>query len=455
MTQQNITLSRDWQPQELKNARYWLGLGVTALALAGLYAIILVVARSPQLSEIDIFRNLFSKALIVHVDLSVLVWFLCALAMMATLFPTPSLSENLDHLWKRLGWWPILIGTALIVASPFDIDAIPYKNNYVPMLSNQWFTYGITFVFSGAFLFALRSLFFTTRPKETDASVIDALSWGARGAAIIILFACVALIHSLKTMPGVIEGEQYFELLFWAGGHLLQFAYTQILMIAWVVMFATIYPTAPLKGRALLWMFLINTVIGAAGIYGSLAFEVTSFEHHQFFTKHMIHGGGLMPTLMLGYFIAIWKQRGGRDEARKYLLPALFVSILLFIYGGVLGLAISGQDVTIPAHYHGAIIAITVAAIGFTFAVLPTLYPSAVLPKKLIHWQPKILGIGQFLHISGLAWSGGYGALRKTPGVDTLPPEAVAAMGMMGLGGLLAIIGGLMFVVIYWRVKRA
>lgn len=448
-------LQRVYAPQELKNARYWLGLGVTALALAGLYAVVLVVARSPHVSEIYIFRNLFSKALIVHVDLSVLVWFLCAFAVMATLYPEPAMQAGPDHAWKRAGWWPIMLGTALIVLAPFDRDVETYKNNYVPMLNNAWFIFGIFLVFIGALFFATRTLFFTRRPKEIGATVMDALGWGARGAAILILFACVALMHSIRTMPEVIEGEQYFELLFWAGGHILQFAYTQILMIAWVVMFANLYPHAPLKGRVLLWLFLTNAVIGAAGIYGSLAFEVTSFEHHQFFTKHMIHGGGIIPTAMLFYLLCHWKQRGERNHAHKYVLPALVVSVLLFIYGGVLGISISGQDVTIPAHYHGAIIAVTIAAMGFAYAVLPILYPHANMPAKLMHWQPKILGAGQFLHITGLAWSGGYGALRKTPGVDTLPPEAVAAMGMMGLGGLLAIIGGLMFVIVVWKVSRA
>jgi hypothetical protein len=442
-------------PQELKNVRYWLGLGVTALALAGIYAIILVVARSPAISNVEIFRDLFSKALIVHVDLSVLVWFLCAFAAMATMFTTPTLSEKMDHLGKRLGWWPILFGTVLIVLSPFDTHSVAYKNNYVPMLSSIYFEAGIALVFIGGMLFAMRTLFFTKRPIATNASVNDALGWGARGAAIIVLFTCVALLKSLKTIPEVMEGEQYFEMLFWAGGHIIQFAYTQILMIAWVVMAVAIYPSAPLRGRPLLWMFLLNTLIGSAGIFGSLAYEVSSFEHHHFFTQHMIVGGGLMPTAMLFYLISKWAKRGACDEARKFLMPAFAVSILLFIYGGVLGLMIQGQDVTIPAHYHGAIIAITMGAIGFTFTMLPNLYPHAKLQPRLMHWQPKVLGFGQFLHISGLAWSGGYGALRKTPGTDSLPPEAVAALGMMGIGGLLAIIGGLMFVVIVWRVVRA
>lgn len=445
---------REMHAAELKNARYWLALGVGALALAGIYAVILVVARSPAISEINIFRDLFSKALIVHVNLSVLVWFLCAWAVMATMYTTPTLSTTLDHQGKRLGWWPIFAGMVLIVLSPFDPASVPYKNNYVPMLTSWWFELGILMVFAGAMFFALRTLFFTERPKQTNATIYDAFGWAARGASIIILFVCVALLHAYRTMPDVIEGEQYFELLFWAGGHILQFAYTQILMVAWVLLFHKCFPHVALNGQKILWIFLMNTLLGSAGIYGSFAFEMSSFEHHEFFTKHMIHAGGLMPMVMLAYLLWHWVKASKQKLQHKYLLPALLISVLLFIFGGALGLMIRGQDTQIPAHYHGAIIAITIAAIGYAYALLPELYPLAVLPKKLMHWQPKILGFGQFLHVTGLAVSGGYGALRKTPGTDTLPPEAVAALGMMGLGGLLAIIGGLMFVVVYWKVVK-
>jgi hypothetical protein len=54
------------------------------------------------------------------------------------------------------------------------------------------------------------------------------------------------------------------------------------------------------------------------------------------------------------------------------------------------------------------------------------------------------------LHIGGLAWSGGYGVLRKDPST-ALSIKAKISMGIMGLGGMLAVIGGLMFVVICVR----
>ena len=49
---------------------------------------------------------------------------------------------------------------------------------------------------------------------------------------------------------------------------------------------------------------------------------------------------------------------------------------------------------------------------------------------------------------AGLTLAGGYGVMRKTPGVAEIALSAKIYMGIMGIGGVIAIIGGLMFVYI-------
>jgi hypothetical protein len=62
------------------------------------------------------------------------------------------------------------------------------------------------------------------------------------------------------------------------------------------------------------------------------------------------------------------------------------------------------------------------------------------------------------MHIAGLVWSGGYGVQRKVAdgAVVERSLEQVAGMGLMGLGGFVAIVGGMLFVaaVIIAVVKR-
>ena len=60
------------------------------------------------------------------------------------------------------------------------------------------------------------------------------------------------------------------------------------------------------------------------------------------------------------------------------------------------------------------------------------------------------------MHIIGLAWTGGYGVQRKTAGLAQGVDRAgeIAGMGLMWLGGLISVIGGLLFLIVSWKSLR-
>jgi hypothetical protein len=60
------------------------------------------------------------------------------------------------------------------------------------------------------------------------------------------------------------------------------------------------------------------------------------------------------------------------------------------------------------------------------------------------------------MHIGGLVWSGGYGVQRKVAGAEQVlrTTGEIAGMGLMGAGGLLAIAGGLLFVIVVLQAMR-
>jgi heme/copper-type cytochrome/quinol oxidase subunit 1 len=181
---------------------------------------------------------------------------------------------------------------------------------------------------------------------------------------------------------------------------------------------------------------------------------VTSPGHRIGFTELMKYGG--LSCLPLG--LAVTASLFNRDKethAKRYLFAALLSSIILFACGGVLGFMISGLDIVIPAHYHGATVGVTIAFMGLTYYLLPILgfrSPS----DSLAYWQPLLYGAGQLMHIIGLAWTGGYGVQRKTAGlaqgVDRL--GEMAGMGLMGVGGLVSVIGGLLFLIVTFKAMR-
>ena len=228
------------------------------------------------------------------------------------------------------------------------------------------------------------------------------------------------------------------------------------MLIAWLWLASLSGARVPLTPRVVVILFGIGlvTVFTTAPIY--LAFDVTSVEHQKLFTWQMRFGGGLaiVPValaVLLGLFRA--------DRAGRGLDPchtALLSSLLLFGAGGVIGFMIQGSDVRVPAHYHGSIVGITLALMGLTYALLPRLGFGAPL-SRMAAWQPIVYGTGQLMHITGLVWSGGYGVQRKVAGAEQVlrSGSEVAGMALMGAGGLVAVIGGLIFAVVVLRALRA
>ena len=188
---------------------------------------------------------------------------------------------------------------------------------------------------------------------------------------------------------------------------------------------------------------------------------VGSVEHHRLLTWLMRFGGGLaIPPIAVAVVWALARNRDVAPDA-KPLCAALVASIALFGAGGLIGFMIDGSNVKIPAHYHGAIVGVTIALMGLAYLLLPKLgfaRPSG----RLATWQPCIYGGGQLLHIAGLVWSGGYGVQRKVAGSEQVlrTTQEIAGMGLMGLGGLIAVIGGILFVAVmvnamWYRVDAA
>ena len=427
------------------STRSWLSLGVIALALAGLYAVVLVVARSPQIKTIPLFANLFHEALVVHVDLSVLVWFLC----IACAFWHRSAAERVApalHIpyLEQAAFMSMGGGILFMVLSPLDTQAEPLMSNYIPVITSPVFFLGLMLVFCAVVL-SLARLALAGKPLHESWPF---LHLATSTAAITTVISAAAFLWSFSRLPAGFESQQYYEIAFWAGGHVLQFTHIQFTMLAWLLMARALAPERLLPARFITGLFLLAPVITLFTPYAYVRYAVESMEHREFFTHMMIFGMGLAPTLLA---CLLWRQWVQRPKNQRALWAAFAMSVLLFLFGGLLGLLIRGQNVVIPAHYHGSIVGMTLAFMGLAIWFLPQLGGRNMANTRLALLQPFIYGGGQVLHITGLAISGGYGALRKTPGTDGYPPQAVAAMGAMGLGGLLAVLGGILFVVIMWR----
>jgi len=430
----------------------WLMLGLASLVGAGIFSILLVLARTPAIQELTPLIDFFRIALVVHVDLSVLIWLLSMAGVMW------SLGSSSDRpAWDRLSFILAAAGTAIVIISPFIGAADPLMNNYVPLLRHPVFYTGLVLFALGIASHLLRSLLSLGRPLHgLDGNT--ALQFGIGLGALITAAAIGALVASWFSIPGDMAGEVYYEFLFWGKGHVLQFTHTLLMMVAWVVLADASGCNFELTPRLTLTFLIILAlpVITVPFLY--IAHDVVSPGHRLAFTELMKYGG--LSCLPLGLAVLVSVIKAGRPTEEDgpeagYLRSALLASLILFAVGGAMGFMISGLDIVIPAHYHGSTVGVTIAFMGFCYYLLPRLGFGAI-PSRMAWWQPYLYGGGQLLHIIGLAWTGGYGVQRKTAGlaqgVDRL--GEVAGMGLMGLGGLISVIGGLLFLVVCYRSIR-
>jgi heme/copper-type cytochrome/quinol oxidase subunit 1 len=279
-----------------------------------------------------------------------------------------------------------------------------------------------------------------------------ALRFGLNTAAVSTMLALIAFAWSYFAVPAALAGKPYYELLFWGGGHVLQFTYTLLMLVSWLWLASASHVRLALSPRVALIFFGFGliAVFFTPIIYYS--YEVTSVEHIKLFTWLMQYGGSLAALpLSLALLHGLWRAERAQGDAQP-LRAALIASMVLFGAGGVIGFLITGTNVTIPAHYHGSIVGVTLAFMGLTYYLLPR-FGYGKPDARLGRLQPYFYGGGQLLHVLGLVISGGYGVQRKVAGaaqeLDTM--ERVAGMGLMGLGGLVSIVGGFLFIYICYR----
>jgi hypothetical protein len=441
-----ITVSRG---ASARLATGWLVLGIAALVGSGIFSLLLVLARTPGLKELFPVANFFQVALVAHVDLSVLVWFLAFAGVLWSL--------ACDARALAAGWASLALcaaGTLALCVAPLAANAVPVLANYIPVIDNAVFLGGLGAIAAGVAL-AVGRTFVAAHLAGSALDGEEAIRWGIVGSAAATAVALAAFGWSALEVSPHLERKAYFELLFWGGGHVLQFTWTLLMLAGWLWLASALGLAVPLSPRVALLVFTIAlaAVLVTPAIY--VAHPVASVEHHKLQTWLMRFGGGLAVPPVLGAILWAMRRRPALDAASRPLFGALAASIGLFAAGGLIGFAISGPNVKIPAHYHGCIVGVTLAFMGLAYHLLPQL-GFAAPRSRLAAWQPWLYGGGQLAHIVGLVWSGGYGVERKVAGAAQVlrTPQEVAGMALMGLGGLVAILGGLAFVVVVIQALR-
>ncbi len=412
----------------------WLLLAVGSLAVAGALALLLALSRTPYAQDWLPWpwETFFRKALVAHVVFAFVVWYLAMLGGLAAAARPGSRSSF-------SGLILAMIGAALLLVPTLANQGEPSLNNYVPVLVHPLFYAGLGFLAAGV---AVPVLHLLLRPPAWGHS----LAVGVGSAGVLYLLALICFGLAWLGAPRDVSAVAYDETLFWGGGHLLQFVHTALLLTAWQVLGEQAFGLAPLPPKA--WNAVCALLV-MAGLPGPLLYAVHSLtedELRQAFTR--LYWIGLpLPPVITGLAVLRSLVKGPRNWRSPAFL-GLFLSLVLFGLGGILGGFADGGDTRTPAHYHAVIGGVNLAFMALFFA---TLLPALLKPsdQKLLTRLPFwFYGCGQALFSVGMFVAGSAGVGRKVAGaeqgLDSL--AKVCGMALTGVGGAVAVIGGVLFV---------
>jgi hypothetical protein len=220
-----------------------------------------------------------------------------------------------------------------------------------------------------------------------------------------------------------------------------------LLMGVWTVLGEHALEGQPIAPRRWLQGFLVMAAVPLLGVPAIYWFyPIDSADFRLLFTRLM--AWSVWPAaavLSLRILFQLW--RVGRTVLASPPLLALILSIVLFLLGCVLGAMIRNDSTMVPAHYHGTVGAVTLAYMALGYRLIPS-FGGKLDHSALLRWQPVVYGSGLIILALALAWSGSLGVPRKTLHVDVMVehPEYAMAMGLAGIGGLMAIGGAALFV---------
>ncbi|MCZ7654755.1 MAG: hypothetical protein M5R42_11450 [Rhodocyclaceae bacterium] len=178
------------------------------------------------------------------------------------------------------------LGTLLMTLSPFIGRGGPVMANYIPVLEDPVFLWGLVIFGAGSVLLVGRSLVAApawAMPRNGAEALRSGLSLGLLPAVVAIL----AFAWSWLTMPGDLSGKAYYEILFWGGGHALQFIWAVFMLVAWLWLASACGARVPMTPRIALLCFFLATVCAVAIPVAYLLWPAHAVEHRNLLTFAM------------------------------------------------------------------------------------------------------------------------------------------------------------------------
>jgi cytochrome c oxidase subunit 1 len=430
--------------------------------------------------------DMYYRFLTLH-GLNMLIFFIIFFEMAVLYFAGP-IALNCRLPCPKLGWVAFLlmaVGAIMVNTMVFQGKADVLFSSYPPLKADPNFYLGIILFAVGALIVCglfMGTLVVAKREKTYEGS-IPLVTFGALTATII---AIITLLHGamiyiptwLWSMEMMEMDPQIYRLIFWGLGHSSQQINVAAMVAVWYLLAGMTVGGVVLNEKISRSAFVLYVLfISMASAHHLLvdpgfgpAWKVwnTSYAMYLAVLASMVHGFTVPAGIELGQ-----RLRGYTNGTFEWLRKApwsdpgfsgMVLSVIIFGFlGGITGVTLGTEQINImahntlriPGHFHVTVVGGTALAfMAVTYYVLPLIFRKRVAFWGMAKMQPYVFATGITIMSMAMTFMGSYGVPRRSYDITgTQAPFAVdfhpavnLLQALMGIGGLLAAVGGLMYI---------
>ncbi len=359
--------------------------------------------------------------------------------------------------------------------------------SYVPLRAHPVFYLGVILFAVGAIV--VTTIFFATlvvaKRERTYTGSVPLVTFGALTAAII---AAITLAHGAAIyIPtflwsiGVMGVDaQVYRLVWWGLGHSSQQINVAAMVSIWYLLGAltvgAVVVNEKISRTAFVLYILFISMASAHHLLVDPGFGPewkvvnTSYFMYMAVLASMLHGFTVPAGVELGM-----RLRGFTEGLFGWLRKApwgdpgfssLCLSVVVFGFvGGITGVTFGTEQINIiahntlriPGHFHATVVSGTAMAfMGITYYVIPLIFRKKVAFYGMARWQPYVFSVGMLIFSLAMTFAGTFGVPRRHYDITfTGAPFGVEysaatdlVIGIMAVGGLIAAVGGGMYILI-------
>ncbi|WKZ57402.1 MAG: cbb3-type cytochrome c oxidase subunit I [Bdellovibrionota bacterium] len=459
---------------------------VVCFLLGAVAALGLVLTRWQAVHYLSV--QMYYRFLTLH-GLNMLIFFIIFFEMAVLYFAGPVLL-NARLPAPKWGWFAFLlmvVGAVLVNVMVFSGQADVLFTSYPPLRAASWYYLGIILFAVGALIvtFLFLAALHYAKKEGTYKGSIPLVTFGALTANIIAIITLVhgALIYIpayLWSLDLISLDPQVYRLIFWGLGHSSQQINVAAMVSIWYLLAGMTVGGVVLNEKISRTAFVLYILfISMASAHHLLvdpgmgpAWKVwnTSYAMYLAVLASLIHGFTVPAGIEMGQRIRGFTQ-GKFEWLRKAPwsdpgFSGMIISIIIFGFmGGITGVTIGTEQINImahntlriPGHFHVTVVGGTALAfMAVTYYLIPLIFKKRVAFWGMARWQPWVFGVGISIMAIGMSFMGGFGVPRRhwditatgAPFPLEFHPAVDLLQAVFGLGGIIAVAGALMFIVI-------